>query len=634
MKPAAVTLTRRAAALIRELCEVPEPLSVTQWADKYRQLPETSTSPGPYDSSVTPYIRRPQDCMGDPDVSLIVLCFGAQLCKSTAIENAIGYRIHRSPSPIVIVQPKIDAAEGWAKERFVPMVKSTPVLAERVDLRRKGSDVSTMRYKKFPGGFIFVASAQSATELASRSAPTVALDEVDRMDVIPGEGSPIEIAMRRQGAADVGTAILTSTPRDSETTIIWPYLEGGTFEKYFVPCPACGHRQVLTWERFDLETACIVCEGCGVLIEERHKPAMLAAGEWRATNPEGKYPSFHLNSLYSPFAKSGWEAMATAWRRAQGKPADLQVFINTWLAELWKEGGDQLGPDHLLGRLEAGHEEGVVPAGVGALTLGVDVQADRLEWWVWGWGAGLESWPVAAGVIQGDPNKEPTDASGPWAQLEREVIDHAFPLANGETMRLSAGFIDSGYATSAVYKACKRWKGRRIVPSKGVGGGGIAICGKPNYLRHAGVSLYPVGTDNAKSEFLRSQLREPQAGPGFVHLPDWLDTAQVEQMVAEKRVRRMHRGQPIYEWQKKSADARNEALDCRIYARAALELLGPKFLRGLGTKAALKAGTAVPIAAAPPPPPPSYAEQVQAAKIAKALRRGQRGGWTRGWNRF
>jgi phage terminase large subunit GpA-like protein len=632
MSVSLAALKRRDAALIRRICEVPEPLTVTQWADKYRVLPETSTSPGQYDSSVTPYLRRPQDVMGDPGIPLVVLCFAAQSGKSTALENAIGYRIHRMPSPIVMVQPKIDHAEGWAKERFVPMVRATPVLRERVKLGRTTD--STLRYKSFPGGFLFVASAQSASELAARSAPTVGLDEVDRMEAIPGEGSPVEIAMRRQGAADVGTAFLTSTPGESESTIIWPYLEAGTFEKYFVPCPHCGHRQELVWARLDLETCCYTCEGCGVLIEERFKPSMLAAGEWRPTNPAGEYPSFHLNALYSPFAKSGWGAMAAAWKRAQGKPADLQVFVNTWLAELWQESGEQLGPDHLLSRLEAGFEEGAVPAGVGVLSLGVDVQGDRLEWWVWGWGAGLESWPIAAGVIMGDPSKEPADPAGPWVQLEREVLDREWPHAGGKAMRIAIGFLDSGYATTSVYKAAKRWKGRRIYASKGVGGRGLPICGKGNYLRHHGVTLFPVGTDDAKSEFLRSQLKEQEKGPGFVHLPDWLDTAQVEQFVAEKRVRRMHRGQPIYEWQKKTGDIRNEALDCRIMARAALEQLGQKFLRGLGAKAALLTGAAVPISAAPPPAAKGYAEQVREARVQKALRRGRPGGWVSGWRKY
>lgn len=619
------TLLKQDAALIRRTCEVPEPLTVTQWADKYRELPETSTAPGRYDSSVVPYAVRPQDCMADPGVSMIVLCWGSQLGKSTCIENSIGYRIHRAPGPIVVVQPKIDAAENWAKERLVPMIRATPVLRERVRLGRTSE--STLRYKAFPGGFVFVASAGSATELASRSAPTIPLDEVDRYEVIPGEGNPVEIVLRRQGAADIGTAILTSTPRDAETTVIWPYLEGGTYERYFVPCPDCGHRQHLVWQQLDLETACYACESCGVLIDEKHKPAMLAAGEWRASNPEGAYPSFHLNSLYSPFAKSGWRPMADAWRRAQGKPADLQVFVNTWLAELWQETGDALSSDHLLTRLEAGMEEGAAPLGVGALTLGVDVQADRIEYWVWGWGAGLESWAIAAGVIAGDPEREPTDPGSVWQQLAREVIDRDYPHAGGGHLRILAGFVDSGYATTKVYRATRAWAKLRIYPSKGVGGGGIPILGKPHRLKNDGVLLHPVGTDGAKTEFLRSQLREPKAGPGFVHLPDWITSEQAEQLVAEVRKRRVHRGQVIYEWRKRRDDARNEALDCRVYARAALELLGVRFIRGLGARAQQLAGGPPPAEVSVPAPPKTLIQQAMATRKAPPRRTGWVGSW-------
>jgi phage terminase large subunit GpA-like protein len=623
---------KASAALIRQLCEVPEALTVTQWADKYRMLPETSTAPGPYDSSVVPYARRPQDCMADPAVPMVVLCWASQLGKSTAIENAIGYRIHRMPSPIIVVQPKIDAAEAWTKERLVPMIRATPVLRERVKLGR--TTESTLRYKAFPGGFCFVASAGSATELAARSSPVMDLDEVDRYEVIPGEGNPVEIALRRQGAADVATAVLTSTPRDAETTIIWPYLEAGTYEKYFVPCPHCGHRQELRWAQLDFETACYACESCGVLIEEKFKPAMLAAGEWRATNPEGQYPSFHLNALYSPFAKSGWAAMIAAWKRAQGKPADLQVFVNTFLAELWTESDDRFGTDQLLTRLETGHERGMVPEGVGALTLGVDVQADRIEWTVWGWGAGLESWLIDHGVIVGDPEREPSEPTSPWPQLQREVIDREFAHVGGGRLRIAAGLIDSGYATTKVYTAARAWSRLRVYPSKGVGGGGVPIVGKPNRLKNHSVLLIPIGTDGAKTEFLRSQLREPNVGPGFVHLPDWLETPYLDQLVAEVRKRRVHRGQVIYEWHKRGHDVRNEGLDCRVYARAALELLGVRYIRALGD---LAKRVAVPTSSQDspkvetPPPPPTYAQQ-QMQQRAQG-RQPRRGGWVNGWKR-
>lgn len=623
------------ADVIRRLCVVPEPLTVTQWADKYRILPETSTAPGPYDSSVTPYARRPQDCMADPDISMVVLCWAAQSTKSTCIENALAYRIVRQPRPMMIVQPKIEHAEGWAKERLVPMILATPVLRERVRLG-KASD-STLRYKRFAGGFIFVASAASATELASRSTPDIMLDEVDRFEVILGEGNPVEITMRRQGASDVGVAIITSTPRDAETTMIWPYLEDGTFEYYHVPCPHCGVLQPLKWEQLKWNpgaprTAEYCCVHCGALIDEREKRGMLrdevlgGTARWVPSNPGARYPSFHLNALYSPFGKTSWAVLAEHWTRAQGKPADLQVFVNTCLAELWEEKGDSLSPDALTQRLEP-FEEGIVPAGVGVLTLGTDVQANRIEWSVWGWGAGLESWLVDHGVFPGDTEKDLSDPNSPFHELERALLTRQYVHAAGGTIKISAGFLDSGYSTTAVYSVIRALRGRfRLHAAKGLGGTGMPILGRPNNLKHAGVVLYSIGTDAAKSEFIQSQLAERTMGPGYVHLPDWLPTEVCEQLVAEKRKRRLHRGRVIFEWRKKHENAPNEALDCRVYARAAVLLLGPKTIRRLGDMA--KKHAELPPADEEHPTTPTYTEQQHQAKTRRTVRRGT---WANRW---
>ncbi|HEY4137416.1 MAG TPA: phage terminase large subunit family protein, partial [Casimicrobiaceae bacterium] len=350
-RAARAMLYRNGAEAIRRICAVPEDISVTDWAARERILPETSSSPGAYDPSIVPYARRWQDLGADPSISRIALCWATQTTKSTVIENIIAYRIVHMPSPMVIVQPKIDAAEGWAKERFVPMVRATPALKFRVRLGR--SSGSTMRYMAFPGGFVFVASAQSATEIASRSSPFVSSDEVDRMEIIPGEGNPVEIVDQRQGASDIGLHVMTSTPRSEDTTIIWPYLESGSYELYHVRCPHCGQSQPLFWCNLHWEPgqpmgAYYVCggagtpgsgrepspvleqylqspiahktesgvlAGCGATIDERAKPQMLTGGEWRATNPNADYPSSHLHGLYSPFAKSSWGALARKFEK-------------------------------------------------------------------------------------------------------------------------------------------------------------------------------------------------------------------------------------------------------------------------------------------------------------------------------
>lgn len=596
-------MLRRAAETFRRLWEIPDALTTTEWAEKYRVLPETSTSPGPYDPSVVPYARRWQDLLADPTTSKVAMCWAVQTTKSTVFENAIAFRVCRMPTPMVIVQPKIDAAEAWAKERFVPMILATPALRQRVRLGR--SSDSTLRYKRFPGGFIYVASAQSATELASRSSPFVLVDEADRMEIIPGEGNPVEIVARRQGAADIGMFAITSTPRDAETTIIWPYLEAGTFEYYHVPCPHCGFKQRLEWQRLRWEkgkpeTAHYVCCECACVIEESEKRAMLAAGEWVATNPDAPYPSSHLNALYSPFGKSSWAVLAAEWESCQGKPADLQVFVNTRLAELWAETADVTSVDSLTQRLEA-LEEHMVPDGVGILTAGCDVQYNRIEVYVWGWGAGLESWPIASFVLTGDPQQE-VQSGGVWAELD-QVLARTFKHVSGREVPVSAALIDSGYATTQVYNFTKRRAHRKIFAAKGVGGEGVPIGNKPTLQRSDRVILYAVGTDAAKTEFLRSQIPTPQAGPGFVHLADWLTTEQCEQLVAEKRTRRIHRGQVIREWRKKKDDSPNEALDCRVYARAALEVqgLGARVVTHLG---ALADGLSLPQTEPPDPRPP------------------------------
>lgn len=634
MKARAIALV---VETIRRLCQVPERLTVTEWADRYRILPETSTAPGPYDSSVTPYARKPQDCLADPDVRMLVLCWAAQTTKSTVIENGVAYWIARQPTPIVVVQPKIEHAEGWAKERFVPMVLATPELRSRVRLG-KGTD-STLRFKRFPGGFLFVASANSATELASRSSPRILLDEIDRFEIIPGEGNPVEIALKRQGAADVGTAVLTSTPRDAETTMIWPYLEGGTYELYHVPCPHCGKLQALIWKNLKYSegrprTAEYMCAHCAALIDEKHKHDMLREvghggdARWEITNPEGTYPSFHLNALYSPFGMTSWASLADQWVRAHGKPADLQVFVNTALAELWTETADTLDADLITERLEP-LKRGEVPAGAGALTLGVDVQENRVEWYAWAWGEGLESWLVDHGLIEGDTARDLTDPRSPYHALLNEVLPRQFTHAAGGTMRIAAAFIDSGYQTTTVYRVVRAARGRRPLHASKGDASQKLILGKPSPQKHKGIVLYPVGVDAAKSEFLRSQLHEKIVGPGYVHFGDWLATETCEQFVSEKRKRRVERGQVVYEWRKKSQDAPNEALDCRIYARAALEKLGPKVIRTLGQRAAKQAEQ--PAAAREEAPhAPTFTERIQQSRVHRPVRRT---GWANSWKR-
>lgn len=617
-----------ARTVMREVWTPPDRRSVTEWAAANRILPDTSTAPGPYDPTVTPYVRRPLDLTADPSVPMIVLVWAAQTTKSTVIENAVAWRIANAPTPIVAVQPKIEAAEAWMKERIVPMIRATPVLMSKVSLGK--STESTLRYKRFPGGFFFCAAAGSPAELASRSSPFLVLDEVDRMQPT-SEGSPIRIVLARQNAADVAQVLMTSTPGDAETTEIWPYLEAGTHELYHVPCPHCGTMQPLVfggsetghglkWEPDQPDTAHYVCvEGC--VIEEMHKPEMLARGEWVATNPAGEYPSFHLNGLYSPFTKANWASLVRDFLQSKGKPADLQVFVNTRLAELWTETADVIDPSSLRSRAVESWEPGTVPAGVGVLSAGVDVQENRVEVWVWGWGAGLESWPILHEVIPGDPQAE--GAGSIWPQVWA-VLGRTFPHAeSGRRLPVAVAFVDTGAYTKSIYRALRGLGRRRIFGCKGVGGP-VPLLGKVQLQGDQRVPVYPVGVDQAKTLFLRSNLATREVGPGYVHLPEWLTDDELAQLVSEKRKRKVVRGRVTYEWQPIREGEPTEALDCRNYARAGVESLGDAVVRSLGDEAAKWATPPED----PPPPAPAVGPQLP-PPTRPAPRRA--GGWVSRW---
>lgn len=588
----AAALTR-AADRIRLVCEVPDGGTVTEFAERHLRIIDGGADRGPYSCALTPYQRRWQDLIGDPMQTKIVLCWASQLGKTTVLRNGIAYRIKRMPSGILAVQPKIDRAENWAKEEIDVMVRASKVLRDIVGASRASG--ATLRFKPFPGGYLFIASAQSATELASRSAQLVMADETDRYTLLK-EGNPLKIIEQRMAGQDVGLIIETSTPGEHDTSMIWPELEGGTNERCHVPCPHCNRLQELElgneqepfglkWPKGKPLLAEYMCRHCQQMIDERNKPGMLAAHEWIPSNLEGTYPSSHLSALYSPFKKSRWGVLAEQLVAAGKKPGDLQVFFNTRMARTWKEGVFEVKPDDLAARATERLEECVVPDGVGVLTAGVDVQDNRLELWVWGWGAALESWPIAHWVIPGDPAIRPGDPNSPWDELETKRTAF-FRHESGQRCKIAMTFVDSGYQTTTVYRYTDRRKGRGVYACKGVGEVGQPILGKPSLQTIGRVVVYPIGEHATKNEFLRSQILTSAPGPGFVHMPQWMTLETIDQLVSEKRVRRIHEGRIKYVWVLKQDGTANEALDCRRYARAALEKLGNPVIQNLAKRAA------------------------------------------------
>ncbi|MEY2686974.1 MAG: hypothetical protein RL375_1172, partial [Pseudomonadota bacterium] len=418
---------------------------------------------------------------------------------------------------------------------------------------------------------------------------------------VDGEGDPVQLARARQTTFARRKHLRTSTPTTRDFSRIEAAYLASDRCRFHVPCPACQQLQPLEWGadkehgikwsrdaegRAAPETARYVCQHCGVEIAEHHKPAMLAGGQWIADHPgaqAGRVRGFQLSSLYSPLGWLSWATLVDEWQRATdaaraGDPSLLRVFVNTRLAETFEEQGDK-ADEHQLRRRAGDWPLREVLSGMYVLTMGVDVQGDRLEAYLWAWGRGMERQLVDRAVMYGDPARPESDEGSPWATLT-EYRRTPVLQASGRPAPLLAVAVDTGgHHTQAVYSYVRSHQHANVLAVKGSSQSGRSVIGRPteqdiNWRGQRvkrGVKLWPVGTDTAKAE-VYGRLRLEQPGPGYVHLSRHLPADVFEQLTSERLVTRYVRGHPRLEWIKPPG-RRNEALDCAVYALAAAHWL-------------------------------------------------------------
>jgi phage terminase large subunit GpA-like protein len=382
-------------------------LTVSEWADTYRMLaPERSARPGLWDTGLVPYARAIMDAASDPAVNEIVFMKSAQVAGSEIANNIIGYYMHIEPSPILYVCETEGKARAWSQESLAPMIRDTPALANIVEDARGRDDGNTIAAKKFGGGHLAISWATSAATLSSRPRRIVIFDEVDAFGSTT-EGDPISLGEARTKTFPDRKIIKISTPRDDATSRIQPAYDASWKGKYFVPCPHCGQYQTLEWSNIKWEEdnplgAYYVCELCGVCIDHDDKSEMLARGKWDFDGTFTGSVGFYIWEAYSPFVT--WGEMAVSFLKKKKNRDELRAFINTSLAQTWKELEAEIEVGTLPERCELYEAE--IPAGVLLLTAGVDVQGDRLEYEILGHGFDQENWSIARGILFGDPSQK------------------------------------------------------------------------------------------------------------------------------------------------------------------------------------------------------------------------------------
>lgn len=561
------TIRRNALASLRP----PPKLTLSDWIERNVMLPsDVSALPGPV--RLWPFQRDIADAIGDPSLERVTLVKPVRVGFTTLLTSALAGSVANDPSPILCLLPTEADCRDYMVSDIEPIFSASPALT---GLLQRGSDEEagnrdTLLYRRFPGGSLKVVAAKAPRNLRRHNVRVLLCDEVDGMEN-GAEGSPILLAEKRTLSFADRKIVVGSTPVFANTShVLRSYAEsdGRVFE---VPCPECDAFNEIRWKDIHWqegkpETAAYGCPHCGSLIDERHKPAMVANGRWRATRPEVRgHAGFRLNALVSLLANATWAKLAKEFLSAKDDPALLQVFTNTILAEGWNEGGEELDEGDLYSRREEFNLDRV-PSEVLAMTAGVDVQRDRLEATFLGWTESGECLVLGHRVIWGNPHDEET-----WHELE-SLLNTRFPHDLGGRIGLDAVVVDSGDGETMerVYAYCFPRYRRKILAGKGVAGNRPWI--EMSKVKNQRGRLFLIGVDGIKSHLVARLTRGKT-----IRFAGDLPASWFEQLASERIVVRYARGQPTRRFERISGKAA-EALDCVVYGFAARQLVNVNWL--------------------------------------------------------
>lgn len=625
-------------------------------------LPPGSAEPGPFRSSRTPYISPIAAACTDTRYKRVVAVMGTQMGKTAGLLNVIGHKLDDDPAPVLYVGPTKSNIDGVIEPQVHQLLRQSPSLWKKTLTGRKAQKL----VKRVAGVTLRLAWAGSPTELASQPAHTVLVDEVDRMEPIPGEGDPVTLAEARTATYPDGRVIITSSPTagtvdaelDPESGLerwapadpehvesqVWKFWQEGTRFEWAVPCPHCAEYfvprfKLLQWPKDSTprqarRDARLVCPRCGGLCEESQKVAMNARGLYVAPGqkivegvvvgeaPDAEVASFWVSGLMSPWRTFG--QCASEWVTAvrSGDQEAIRGKINTVFGELYRVGSEAPEWERVRERCQP-YKAGELPEGVRTITGFVDVQKRRLVYAIRGWGDAMESWLLESGEIWGE-----TDQEQVWQELAK-FRERSF----GEK-RIARLGIDSGYRPgekdrspdNQIYTFCRRFRGW-AVPTKGrdkqdkpVSPSQIDVTFRGKTIKN-GLQLWHVDTDFFKS-WLYARLEWPLDQPGGWYVPEDVTDDYCKQVTAEARVLKPS-GQAV--WIKVRPE--NHFLDCEAGNAAVAYSLGLN--RRVPKKPAAPVAKEQP--AAEPPQQPAPAPQKPARP--SAFRMPRRPGFVRNWRR-
>lgn len=547
--------------------------TITDWAMSERVLSAQSSSiPGPW-KPLFPGSVEVLNSITRPGVRSVSLMFSAQLAKSDILLNTLGYSLSENPTSVILAQPSEKMAEDFSRTRIAGLINDCKVLKTNLSQTEDG-----LFLKKFKtGGRVNIVSAAAPSDLASRSAKIILLDEIDRYTNLSKEGDPEQLLTARASTFYDSVVVAVSTPTNAGTSRIERRFLAGSQHKWHGLCPHCHQFEFLAWPQVFYEpdapeTAHYVCSKCDAKWTEADRVKANQSGKFIADNPEETTNlSFYANCIASPFKPL--THFAGLFHEAKKDPESLRSFVNLYLAETWKPKVDV--PDHkrLFERRER-FPIGIVPAGTAFITMGVDVQANWLEAQIVAWNNKKESFIFDHRQIIG-----PTHTQEPWNELEK-LINSTFKTSSGRELQIQLTCIDSGFNTQNVYEFVSKFNPNKVRAVKGSDSslvpykmGTDLTLNSDGSKRKFGHKLWVVGSSLLK-EKTYSLLKLDAATDGqnfpegYIHIPQFDE--EFFQSLTSEALTKSKSGR--YEWVKHFT--RNEKLDTHVYARAAALMYG------------------------------------------------------------
>ncbi len=492
-----------AATIRREVAELfkpPRRVSVADAAQQYLKIALPGGYYGSWDSSLTPYMVEPMNCLASREYDAVVFMAPARTGKTQALVDAwVAYMVVCDPSDMMVVQTTQDLARDYSRRRVDRMIRHSAEIKNRMSPFPSADNVFD---KTFKAGNILTLSWPTISQLSGRDIRLIALTDFDRMPENLGGGGNtfLEAQKRTQTYLSGGMILVESSPGHTLSDPDWeplhpheaPPVQGiaeiynqGDRRRLYWPCLSCGDYFIEDVDLLDVDTRQLPCPVCGSIHKVDQKRELYLRGRWLrqgqsiaadstiSGNPRTRrIASFWMTGAAAAFQT--WDSLIQKMedareefeRSGNEEPLKTVTHLDAGKPYLYKS-AENRGYYKVIQERAEPNERFFVPEGVRTLIATVDVQGGknaRFVVQVLGFGMMGEQWLVDRYSLTSsnrdarNGKKARIDPAGyieDWDILTEKIVNSTYRLESMPGMELKIYRIgcDSGGSAGVTERA-------------------------------------------------------------------------------------------------------------------------------------------------------------------------------------